>query len=361
MQSQRRITIRISEIPWFVSVLWGTFYLAHAPAFELHAQRPFKVNPIQRLMFHSRAAVVPISARALEADIERFRRNESIELPGRFYCREALPTLKKYALDPDPRVREQITRYLNDHYAPEALQALVRQIETYPSDKSAFPYAYAARYPCHFFRAIKVRSLTSTLTIRVNSRNNAFKREEIYLLGCVAPKDPQARKLLEEMSQASFPLSLSENDRRVFGELVTYALAEAGSKEEEEKVLADIETKSNAGDPRVLQSLLEALQGFTNCRILLRYAQLITDKRDGPEAELNPEARMSPGQTEIRRVRLRIGDVAISSFTYALGTKVTGEINNQWRRHTDAEMERIYQRVKKSLESGKASTCHSSR
>jgi hypothetical protein len=301
-----------------------------------------------------------ISRPRLEDIVEKWRRGESVA-DGQFYCRKAFPTLIKFALDPDAKVRERVTFFLSQHYSPAALRALVAQIETFPLDKSQFPEFHAAKYPCHFFDAIKVGSLSQSLTARIKARGTEFRREEIYLLGCVAPKDPQARKLLEEMSQASFPLRLSENDRRVFDELVTYALAEAGSKEAEERVLADIESKSNAGDPRVLQSLIEALQGFTNCRILLHYAQLITDKRDGPEAELNPEARMSPGQTEIRRIRLRIGDMAISSFTYTLGRRVTGEIDNQWRRHTDAEMERIYQKVKKALESGKFSTCRASR
>ena len=301
-----------------------------------------------------------INRPALEAIIQKWRRGEPVA-DGLFSCRKAFPTLVKFAFDPDIKVRERATFFLGQHYSPAALQALVRQIETYPLDKTAFSYVYVARYPCNSFRKIKVRSLTPALTTRIKARGTEFNREEISLLGCVAPRDPEARKLLEEMSQASFPLRLSENDRRVFDELMTYALAEAGSKEAEERVLADIESKSNAGDPRVLQSLIEALQGFTNCRILLHYAQLITDKRDGPEAELNPEARMSPGQTEIRRIRLRIGDMAISSFTYTLGRRVTGEIDNQWRRHTDAEMERIYQKVKKALESGKFSTCRASR
>ena len=301
-----------------------------------------------------------ISRPALKAIVESWRRGESVA-DGRFSCRKAFPTLIKFVLDPNPKVRERVTFFLNQHYSPAALQALVRQIEAYPSDKSAFPAVYAARYPCHFFGTIKVRSLTQALTVRVKSRDSNFNREEIYLLGCIAPKDARARKFLEKMNQASFPLRLSEDDRRVFGELVTDALAEAGSKAAEEKVLAEIETKSRAGDPGAIQSLLVALQGFTNCRILLGYAQLITDKRDGPEAELNPEARLRSGQTEIKKTRLRIGDLAISSFTYALGTKVTGETDNRWKPHTDIEMERIYARVKKTVESRKFSDCHASR
>lgn len=301
-----------------------------------------------------------VNRQALEAIVEKWRRDEPVA-DGQFYCRKAFPTLIRYALDSNLRVRERVTFFLSQHYSLAALRTFVRQIEAFPSDKSAFPPFHAAKYPCHYFKTIKARSLTSALTARIKSRDSDFNREEIYLLGCLAPKDPQARKFLEELSQPSFPLRLSENDRRVFTELVTYALAEAGSKEAEESVLAEIENKSNTGDPRAIQSLLEALQGFTNCRILLRYARLIADKRDGPEAELNPEARLRGAQTEIEKVRLRIGDLAISSFTYAFGTKVTGEIDNQWRPHTDFEMERIYQRVKKALERGKSSTCHSSK
>jgi hypothetical protein len=299
-----------------------------------------------------------INRSVLSGIVESWRRGEPVA-DGRFYCRKAFPTLLTLALDPDPKVRDRVTFFLSQHYSPAALQALVRQIEAFPSYESAFPVSHAAKYPCHFFRMIKVQSLRPVLKARVNSRANEFNRGEIYLLGCLGPGDPEARKFLEEMNQPSFPLRLSESDRETFAKLVTYALAEAGSKEAEEKVLAEIETKSRAGDSGAIQSLLEALPGFTNCRILLRYAQLINDKSDGPDAKLNPEAKLSAGQTEIKAVRLRIGDIAISSFTSALGTKVTGEIDNQWRPHSDTEMERVYRRVKQAVEGGKFSTCRS--
>lgn len=297
----------------------------------------------------------------LEAEVEKFRRGESSDLRGGFSCPEAFPILTKYALDPDPKVLERITFYLKDSLSPKALPLFLRQIETYPLDKNGFPAFYAAEYPCHAFETIRVRSLAEVLTARIKSRDTDFNREELYLLGCLGRKDQQARKSLEAMSQPPFPLHFSEDDRRVFVKLVTYALAEAGSKEAEEQVLAEIETGSRSGDPHVIKALLEDFHGFTNCRILLRFAQLITDKRDGLETDLNPEARLSSDRIELKTVRLRIGDMAISSLTYVLGPKVTGEKDNELRRHTDAEMERIYQRVKRAVESGKFSTCRDSK
>jgi hypothetical protein len=299
--------------------------------------------------------------KALEAEVEKFRRGESSDLRGGFSCPEAFPILTKYALDPDPKLRERITFYLKDSLSPKALELFVRQIETYPLDKNRFPAFHAAEYPCHAFETIRVRSLAEVLTARIKSRDTDFNREEIYLLGCLGRKDQQARKSLEAMSQPSFPLHFSENDRRFFVKLVTYALAEAGSKEAEEQVLAEIETGSKSGDPHAIKALLEEFQGFTNCRILLRFAQFITDKRDGLETDLNPEARLSGGRIELETIRLLIGDMAISSLTYVLGPKVTGETDYKLRRHTDAEMERIYQRVTRAVESGKFSTCRDSK
>lgn len=295
---------------------------------------------------------VQVNKQLLEAVIGKYRRGEPVA-DGIFLCREAFPTLKKYALDPDPNVRGAITSHLRLYYSPEALQLLVRQIETYPSDASAFPAFYAAKSPCHFFRKIKVRSLTQVLTARIKSRDNDFQREEIYLLGCLAPKDPQARKFLEEMRQPSFPLRLSESDRQALLELSTYALAEDGLKEAEEKVLAEIEDATATGDFGTVQSALYKAKGFTNCRIVQRFARLILEKR-AVSLEVLDEGK-------IKQRQVRIGDMAISTFTDLLGTQVTGEKDVEWKPHPDAEMERIYRRVKRALDSGKFSTCRSSK
>ncbi len=291
---------------------------------------------------------VQVNKELLEAVIEKYRRGEPVA-DGIFLCREAFPTLKKYALDPDPNVRRAVTGHLGVYYSPEALQVIVQQIEKYPSDPNGFPAVYAGKYPCHFFRKIKVRSLTQALTTRIKSRDNDFQREEIYLLGCLAPKDPQAREFLEQMSQPSFPLRLSESDRQALLKLITYALAEDGFREAEEKVLAEIEEAATAAD---VESVLYNLKGFTNCRIIQRFARLILDKR--------PVSFDVADEGRIKQVQVRIGDLAILTFTSIFGTKFTGTGNDysiEYTRYTDAEMERIYQRVKRALDNGKFSTC----
>jgi hypothetical protein len=292
-----------------------------------------------------------LNKRLLEADVEKYRSGEAGGLGGIFFCREAFPTLKKYALDPDPNVRSAIAYHLRLYYSPEALQLLVRQIERYPSDRSVF--AYAAVHPCYFFRKVKTQSLTQVLTARIKSQDNDFPREEIYLLGCLAPKDPEARKFLEEMSQPAFPLRLSGNEKQSLLKLITYALAEVGSREAEEKVLAEIEAATASGDAADVQSTLNESGGFTNCRIIQRFARLILDKRP-------LSFDVADDHAKIRKVHVLIGDLAIRTFTSRYGTKFTGageDYSLEYTTHTDAEMERIYQRVKRALDSGKFSTC----
>src|SRR5258705_4768006 len=85
-----------------------------------------------------------------------------------------------------------------------------------------------------------------------------------------------------------------------------YALAEAGQQSAAEKVLVDIGAPSKTGEFDKIESLLNRVKWFTDCHILQRYAQLITDKRDWPEGELNPESRPraernSTVETEIKK------------------------------------------------------------
>jgi hypothetical protein len=290
-----------------------------------------------------------VSRRELEADIAKFRRGES-SLGRMFYCREAFPILKKHALDPDPKLREAIAYYLRLYYSSETLQLLIQQIERYPSEKSAVPYAYTAEHPCYFFKRVRSRSLTQALTARIKARDDNENSNEIRLLGCLSPKDLQARKFLEEMSRPSFATRLSESDRQDQLNLVTYALAEAGVKEAEAKISTDIEAATATGNPAAIQSVLEKVKGFTNCRILRSLARLILDKR---------AVSLDVSQAgKIKQLQARVGDIAISSFTGALGTQITGEPDVEWKPHTDAEMERIYRRVNGALKSGKFSTCH---
>lgn len=295
---------------------------------------------------------VVVSKQLLEAGIEKFRKGEA-SLGGIFYCREAFPTLKKYALDPDSKLREAIAYYLRLYYSPAALQVLIQQIERYPSDGSAMPYAYASEHPCYIFRKIKTRSLTQALTARIKARGEDQNGNEIRLLGCLSARYPEARKFLEEMSQPPFAVHLSENDRRDQLNLLAYALAEAGAKEAEAKVLADIQAATATGNPAAIQAVLEKVKAFSNCRILQPLAQLILDKR--------PVSLDVAENGRIVKLQARVGDLAVSAFTGAFGTEVTGENDVEWRPHADAEVERIYQRVEKALMSGKFSICRSSK
>ncbi|HEV7476039.1 MAG TPA: hypothetical protein VGN90_18425 [Pyrinomonadaceae bacterium] len=295
---------------------------------------------------------VEINKRLLEAGIEKLRAGEA-ELDGIFFCREALPTLKKYALDPDPKVREAIAYRLKLYFSPATLQLLIQQIEKYPSEASAVTYTYAADHPCYFFAKVKTSSLTQALVARIKARNEDEGATEIRLLACLSRKDAPARKFLEEMSQAAFPVHLSEDDRRDQLNLVTYALAEAGVKEDEAKVLADIEAAAATGNPAAIQAVLEKLKGFSNCNILQAFARLILDKR-AVSLEVADNGK-------IGKLEARVGDLAVSAFTGAFGNAITGESDVAWKRHTDAELERVYQRIKQALAGRKFSSCRSFR
>jgi hypothetical protein len=155
------------------------------------------------------------------------------------------------------------------------------------------------------------------------------------------------------MSEPSFPNSLSEGDRQDQLNILTYALAEAQLKKAEEKVLSDIGAATATADPGAIQSVLSKAQGFTNCRILQLLARLILDKR--------PVTLEVPEEVKIKQLQARIGDMAVSAFTGLLGTKVTGEKDVESKPHTDAELEGVYRRVKKALDSRKFSTCPSLR
>jgi LVIVD repeat len=58
-----------------------------------------------------------VSRKQIIENIEKYRRGEeSILDGGSLGCQEAFPILKKYALDPNPKLREVITRYLGTAY-----------------------------------------------------------------------------------------------------------------------------------------------------------------------------------------------------------------------------------------------------
>jgi len=281
-------------------------------------------------------------ARRLGAQVEQFRRGETPSLGGNFYCREAFPVLRKYALDPDAKVREAVAFYLRLYRSPEALRVLAAQIEKYPAAESAFPVAYAAMYPCYYFAKLKAPTLADALTARVKSRADAFKRDEIHLLGCLARRDARARASLEEMGRPGFPLRLDDEGRATFERLVTYARAEAGAPEAVSAVLSDIDAADRSGDPARISRALQELKQFTDCRVTLRYAEFINDRRPGRDA----------GRA--------VGDEAVLRFASVYGVKEVGIDERDFgaeKSYTDAERDKIYRRVKKALAGGKFGRC----
>lgn len=299
-----------------------------------------------------------VTRKQIEEDFEKYRKGEiTILESGPFNCQEALPVLKKYALDSDPRLREIVTLALGTAYYdlyksfyPEVFELLLLQIEKFPLYKSAFPQSYAANYPCYRYKKIKNKQqLTNALISRIKYRNREFSRDEIYLLGCLSRHEQKAKQFLLEIKQPDYQSQLDETDRQNQKELISYALAEAGLKDAEDKVLADIEVMTASSDANQVQSILDDAKSFTNCRIVRRYISLIEDKREISKSEYQ--------NGEIRQLKGRVGDMAVSQFTSLYGSEVTGEKDVSFRAHTDAEMERIYKRVKSFVKRKVTDSC----
>lgn len=287
-----------------------------------------------------------VTRKQLIEDFEKFRKGETtINDSGPLGCEEALPVFRKYVIDPEPKIRAIVTLYLgsayyefNTSFYPKVLALLMLQVQNFPFDKGEFPPSYAANYPCYFFKKFNGKQLTNSLIHRILYRNKEYNRDEIYLLGCISRREPKAKDFLMQMSQPSFSTGLSEDDRRNQIENITYALAEAGEKAAEEKVLADIDSVNATVDADRIQGVLDDAKSFTNCRIVKRYISLIKDTRQISKAEYQ--------NGEIRQLTGRVGDIAVSQFTSAYGTKATGEQSVSFRGHSDAELQKIYSRVK---------------
>jgi hypothetical protein len=282
-----------------------------------------------------KGAKLKVDRKVIEANIEKYRRRETPTVESAYElinCTEAFPLLQKYALDPDPEVRGLITDYVGRFSSPERLRILVRQIEAYPLKNAAMNYAH--QYPCHSFSQIKQKSLAAALFSRIKDDYGDVHRNEIYLLGCLAPRDRQARAFLEELRSSSFPTKLDESLRahQLFN--VNLALAEVKQPDAVRDALARIDEVAKSDRYDELKSLVEQTQETSNITILRRLSVFIRDKRTGPSAYGD----------------IRIGDVAAGVYTRKLGAKVTGDgITDNYRRHTDEELEAIYQRVRSYL------------
>ena len=271
-------------------------------------------------------------------DIENYRNGESpvIESRGELIsCLEALPILKKYTLDANPKIRDLLTEFLGYFLFSNRLPIFLKQIETYPLNNNAT--RYAQKYPCRQFRRIKSKSLTNALINRVNSLEDSNYDSGIYLLGCIAPRDSQAKKFLEEVRKPTFQHKLTTGERG--GQLrdVNYALAEAADAEAEKIVLADFENIKN-DEKETLDFLLGTMRGFTNCRLLLPLSSLILDERSVPATYL--------AETE---KNMQIGDFAVSIFPTLMEKNVEGKAAVERKPRTVKERKEIYRQVQIKL------------
>jgi hypothetical protein len=305
-----------------------------------------------------------VTRKDVEANFEKYRTDElRIFMTGYLTCEEAFPVLKKYALDPDPRIREIVTQALamayysfEKSFYPKVFKLLLRQVERFPLYKGGFPTYYASFYPCYRFRKIDGKPLAQSLITRIKSREAAagfdeielLSRDEIYLLGCLSKREKKAKDFLAELWQPDYPTRLNEEDRQYRRKMIFSALAESGLKAAEDEVLAEIEKMTATADVDKIASILD-VKSYTGCRILKRYISLLTDKREvGEEVYRNGEIKHLTG---------RVGDLAIPAFISVYGIEGTGERDVSFHAHSDAEMETFYRRVKSYVRKKVAGSC----
>lgn len=281
----------------------------------------------------------------LEAGLESYRRGElPNDIENALTCKAALPVLKKYALDADPRIRGIVTNALgrvyydfNRSFYPEPFRILISQIEAFPVDESGFPVGNAARYPCFRFKTINARRLTVALIERFKSRDNEFNRDEIEILGCLSRRETRAKEFLLELRKPDFPTRLDRKEREEQREFLRDALAEAGIKEMEERVLNKIDQLIASGESERIQNSLPVLKHFTNRRIVRRYIDLLNDKREITVANYDNFKRND--------LKITIRDFMVMVFTVNYGRETTGEYGQAFRSYSDVEIEKIYRRV----------------
>jgi hypothetical protein len=286
-----------------------------------------------------------VDPKEVARDIENYRKGESpvIESRGELIsCLEALPVLKKYLLDPDPNIRDLLTEYLGYFLFPNRLPLFLKVIETYPLENNAIRIAY--NYPCRQFRRIKSKSLTNALIKRIETLENYGAGMEIYLLGCLAPRDLRAKRFLEEIRENTFTFryKLTVNYREAQLRDIDYALAEAGDSAGEKLVLADFERIKNESvknnEIETLEFLLGTLRGFTNCRILLPSASLILDQRAVPDNYLQKGDE-----------KLSIGDLAVNVFATLMEKNAAGKAAIERKLRSLEERKEIYRQIQIKL------------
>jgi hypothetical protein len=255
---------------------------------------------------------------------------------------EAIKYLRQYVDDSDSTVRRQVVISVRGQHSAEAIQILSDLVRN--GKGLFFPEAVSSLeeyYSCKELTENKPKNLVANLIAAAKDNFRAtLSKSEVRLLGCLAVSDQEARKFLTESALAC------ENGKLVLPQfktsqcwLLSLALAKAGNKDAVRKLLADLRAARAEEATTRLEAWIASIQYVDDRELLLALAELIRDKRPGPA----PVPHLSEN-------RIRICEWAISSFTAKLGTGVTGEKEGNSRRHSDEDLERIYQRVKTYLE-----------
>jgi len=240
--------------------------------------------------------------------------------------------------------------YLSYSHRPpvQVARLLVKQIAAYPLNNRGVDELYS-HFTCPIVRQVRTDRLINALITRINTADvhpssTSDKASEIYLLGCVAPRDGRARQFLESLRSESFPTKLTPELRKSQLSRVNFALAEVNNSGAVATALAGIAALAAAGTPNDVDILLrEGVRRTDNCVLLNRLASFINDEREGPTIYLGDG---------VKTLRLRYGDIAVLAFTNRFGTRVTGYEykNDESQRHDEAELDQIYRRVKKYLD-----------
>mgnify|MGYP001202686536 FL=1 len=276
---------------------------------------------------------------------ERSGRNKDVFFDYKYEfvrCPAGVSILRKYAFDKNNRVRETVLDLLRQRpKSLDVLKIIVDYINKHPDEDE--PIFLAHFYSCRFFRSVRSRQFTKTLIDITKTEKDGTHGNEIYLLGCQAKFDRVAFDWLEKLSDPKWKSDLSPGLRESQLPNVAYARAEMGIPDAVKTVLSDIEEIDKRGNfNHIAVSLLERTPQISNCTILDRLSNFITDKRGYSNTSGSGVAS------------IRISEKAVEMFTYSLGETATGARNGEWKEklYSDEELERIQSRVRSHLRQG---------
>ncbi len=271
---------------------------------------------------------------------EKSKKNQDVFFEYKYElvnCPEGLPVLRKYALDSDSEIRAIVLDILHNRKSSmDELRILVEHIKKYQDEDRAI--SFAKFYPCRFFQSIKSASFTKALINITKKSTSSSKDAAIYLLGCSAKSDKRAFNWLQSLSNPKLKTNLSSADRSSQLLNVAYARAELGIQEAVSTVVSKIEQVEAAGNFNEAMSLLDRIPYVSNCSILNKLSNFITNK-NGYSGIIGTET-----------ITVRLSEKAIEFFTLSLGENLTGEKTGEWSRlHTDQELEQTQNRVRSGL------------